>query len=140
MNCKLIPVQVKIIFMKESVLMEKVINAIKSIRTQVIVDEYRLHKMIAKELDNRGISFQNEFLLGPRNRIDFLTIDGIGIEAKKGKPNELQVLNQLIRYAEFEQVKGLILVIERYMDLPKEINGKPVVSIGLRKLWGIASK
>jgi hypothetical protein len=69
-----------------------------------------------------------------------LTDFGVGIEAKKGKPNERQVLRQLQRYAGFKQVTGLILVIERYMDLPEEINGKPVRSIGLNKLWGIASK
>lgn len=120
--------------------MERVIAALKRIRAQVIIDEYKLHQMITKELAKEGISFKSEFLLGSRNRIDFLTISGIGIEAKKGKPNELQVFNQLTRYAQFEQVKGLILVIERYMDLPDEINGKPVISIGLRKLWGIASK
>lgn len=120
--------------------MDKVIAALKRIRTQVVIDEYKLHQSISKVLDLEGISYQREFLLGPRNRIDFLVDSGIGIEAKKGKPNEQQVLKQLARYTEFEQIKGLILVIERYMDLPEEINGKPVVSIGLRKLWGIASK
>ncbi|MEX2462060.1 MAG: hypothetical protein WD469_12345 [Paenibacillaceae bacterium] len=120
--------------------MEQIIAALKKIRTQLIVDEFKLHRLISKEMESEGISYKSEFLLGPRNRIDFLTESGIGIEAKKGKPNELQVFNQLSRYAEFEQVKGLVLVIERYMDLPEEINGKPVTSIGLRKLWGIASK
>ena len=120
--------------------MENIIKSLRNIRAQVIIDEFKLHKLIKVQLDNAGISHQSEFLLGSRNRIDFLTLTGIGIEAKKGKPNELQVLNQLSRYAEFEQVKGLILVIERYMDLPDEINGKPVRSIGLRKLWGISSK
>lgn len=50
------------------------------------------------------------------------------------------MLKQLERYSQFDSVTGLILVIERYMDLPKKINGKPVRSIGLRKLWGIASR
>jgi hypothetical protein len=120
--------------------MERVISALKRIRSHVIISEYKLHEIIARELSNEGISFNCEVPLGPRNRIDFLTVNGIGIEAKKGKPNEQQVLNQLRRYAQFESVTGLILVIERYMDLPEEINGKQVHSIGLRKLWGIASK
>ncbi|WP_274362727.1 hypothetical protein [Paenibacillus thermotolerans] len=120
--------------------MERVITALQRIRSHVIISEYKLHEIIARELDKEGIQFQREFPLGPRNRIDFLTIDGIGIEAKKGKPNEQQVLKQLERYAQFDSVTGLILVIERYMDLPEEIIGIPVRSIGLRKLWGIASK
>ncbi|KIL35141.1 hypothetical protein SD71_16045 [Cohnella kolymensis] len=120
--------------------MDRVVTALKRIRSHVIISEYKLHEIIARELAKEGISFKSEVPLGPRNRIDFLTDNGIGIEAKKGKPNELQVLKQLERYAQFESVNGLILVIERYMDLPEEINGKPVLSIGLRKLWGIVSK
>ncbi|MFB5761139.1 hypothetical protein [Paenibacillus medicaginis] len=120
--------------------MEHVIAAIKRIRSHLIIDEYKLHNMIAEQLTAAGISYSHEVPLAPRNRIDFLTTDGIGIEAKKGKPNERSVYNQLERYAGFDEVKGLILVIERYMDLPETINGKPVASIGLRKLWGISSK
>lgn len=120
--------------------MDNVVRAIKRIRCHVITDEYKLHKLISNELIGAGISFNHEVPLAPRNRIDFLTVDGIGIEAKKGKPNEQQVYKQLERYASIEEVKGLILVIERYMDLPETINGKPVISIGLRKLWGISSK
>lgn len=120
--------------------MEQVVSALKRIRCHVITDEYKLHNMIAQQLTAAGISFKHEVPLAPRNRIDFLTDDGIGIEAKKGKPNEQSVYKQLERYAGFDEVKGLILVIERYMDLPETINGKPVVSIGLRKLWGISSK
>ena len=120
--------------------MERVIAALHRIRSHVIISEYALHELIARELVKEGILYRREVPLGPRNRIDFLTESGVGIEAKKGKPNERQVFNQLERYADFETVSGLILVIERYMDLPEEINGKPVRSIGLRKLWGIASK
>ncbi|MNW55033.1 hypothetical protein D3C74_326700 [compost metagenome] len=120
--------------------MEQVVTAIKRIRCHVITDEYKLHELIEQQLTAEGISFQHEVPLAPRNRIDFLTSDGIGIEAKKGKPNERRVYEQLERYAGIDDVKGLILVIERYMDLPETINGKPVVSIGLRKLWGISSK
>ncbi|WP_315373107.1 hypothetical protein [Paenibacillus xylanexedens] len=120
--------------------MDQVISALRKIRCHVILDEYKLHKMIAGVLEEEGISYLHEVTLASRNRIDFIAGNGIGIEAKKGKPNERQVLKQLERYAEFEKVKGLILVIERYMDLPETINGKPVVSIGLRKLWGISSK
>jgi hypothetical protein len=120
--------------------MEAVMQALKRIRTPVILDEFKLHRMIKLELGADGIDFHYEYKLAPRNRIDFLTISaGIGIEVKKGKPNEQQVWNQLERYLKFDEVKGLILVIERYMDLPEEINGKPVRSIGLRKLWGIAN-
>ena len=119
--------------------MEAVLNALRRIRTPIINDEFKLHQMIKIELGKDNIEFLHEYRLAPRNRIDFLTIaTGIGIEVKKGKPNEQSVYAQLERYAQFEPVLGLILVIERYMDLPEEINGKPVRSIGLRKLYGVA--
>lgn len=119
--------------------MELVLQALRRIRTPIISEEFEIHRLIKLELDKDSISFVHEYRLAPRNRIDFLTIAaGIGIEVKKGKPNEVQVYKQLERYLQFEPVNGIILVIERYMDLPDEINGKPVRSIALRKLYGVA--
>lgn len=119
--------------------LNQTITAIKSIRSHFIKEEYYLHQLIKDKLQQNKIGFSYEYKLGKRNRVDFLTNGGTAIEAKKGKPNERQVLNQLERYASFEEVKAIILVIERYMELPEKINGKPCYSIGLNKLWGIAS-
>lgn len=115
-------------------------NTLKSIRAHVIKEEHQLHQIIKDVLNQKGISYSYEHKLGKRNRVDFLTVGGTAIEAKKGKPNSNQILRQLERYASFDEVKAVVLVIERYMDLPEEINSKPCVSIGLNKLWGIASK
>lgn len=117
---------------------DQVLSAIKTIRIGIVSEEYEIHHAIANALTNTGIRFYHEYQLGPRCRIDFLTEDGIGIEVKKGKPYSVAVERQLKRYAQFEEVKGIILVIERYQDVPEEIMGKPCRSIGLRKLWGIA--
>ncbi len=119
---------------------EKVLHALYRLRIHVLRDEWALHEQIKLQLENVGISYKYEYKLGSRNRIDFLTSGGIGIEAKKGKPNTRTVIAQLDRYAEFEKITTLILVVERYMDLPQYVNGKPCFSIGLNKLWGIASK
>lgn len=119
--------------------MNLTISAMKRIRTPLIREELTFHSLIKIELLASHIGYEHEVKLASRNRIDFLTEHGIGIEVKKGKPNELQVLKQLSRYATFPEVKGIILVIERYMDLPNELNGKPCISIGLNKLWGIAN-
>lgn len=84
------------------------------------------------------MSYRREYSLGPGRRIDFL-VGAIGVEIKKGKPNPGSVIAQLTRYAESPEVGGLILVIERYMDLPGDIGGKPCISLGLRKQWGVAT-
>jgi hypothetical protein len=60
-------------------------------------------------------------------RLDFLTADGTAIEVKlHGSTNDL--LRQLSRYAQLEQVKGLLVVTTRHRlaQLPAELGGKPL--------------
>ncbi|MHB1419324.1 MAG: hypothetical protein ACYCX4_06990 [Bacillota bacterium] len=118
--------------------MERIITALSGLRVPVVLEEYDLQKMVAETLAKAHISYEKEYQLGPRNRIDFLTDSGIGIEIKKGKPNKSQVIKQIQRYAASSEVKAIICVVERNLDLPKIILGKPCVSFGLNKLWGIA--
>lgn len=118
--------------------MESIIQALKTMRIPVIIDEYELQNMIAESLLKHGIRFEREYRLAPRERIDFLAEGGIGIEVKKRKPNRMQVYQQLGRYAASNEITALILVIERSLELPAKINGKPCVSVGLNKLWGVA--
>lgn len=123
--------------MDEMLRIEKVIQ---TIRVQSANYEYEIHAAIVQAFESHGISYEHEYKLAPRNRIDFLTAGGVGIEVKKGKPYSVDVLRQIERYTQFPEVRGIILVIERYQDVPAEVNGKPCKSIGLRKLWGIASR
>jgi predicted AAA+ superfamily ATPase len=120
-------------------MMQELINILKTLRINPINEEYDLQAEIEKLLIDAEIHYERECKLGPRNRVDFLTFKNeIAIEVKKGKPNKSQIIRQLQRYAEFDRVKGIILVIEKNMDVPKVISGKPCVSLGLNKLWGIA--
>lgn len=118
--------------------MQEILKALSNLRVNPVDEEYELQIEIATQLCLAGINFHREYKLGPRNRVDFITYDGIVIEVKKGKPAKYQVIDQLIRYASFIKVKGIILVVEKNLDIPREINGKPCVSFGLNKLWGIA--
>lgn len=118
--------------------MEPILKALSKLRINPVIEEYELQNKIAVALATDGISFTREYRLGPRSRVDFLTGDGIAIEVKKGKPKKAQVIQQLGRYTAFNEVEGIILVIERNMDVPREINGKTCISFGLNKLWGIA--
>lgn len=118
--------------------MEKIIKALKSIRINPIEDEYILHDVVAQTLADAGIKFIKEYKLGNRSRVDFFTENGVAIEIKKGKPYSRTVIEQLKKYSQFDEVRGIILVIEKNMDIPLAMNGKPCLSIGLNKLWGIA--
>jgi len=119
--------------------MDRIIAALSQLRINPVNEEYDLQREIGIVLTYAKISYENEFRLGPRNRVDFLTFnEGIAIEVKKGKPNKQQVITQIKRYITFPEVRGIVLVVEKNLDIPKEINGKPCVSFGLNKLWGIA--
>jgi hypothetical protein len=60
-------------------------------------------------------------------RLDFLTEDGVAIEVKlHGTTNDL--LRQLQRYAQLDEVKELLVVTTRHRlaQLPMTLSGKPV--------------
>lgn len=119
---------------------DNVIQALSSLRVGKIIVEYDLQNQIADVLNNASINFKKEYKLGPRNRVDFITVNGIAIEIKKGKPNRRKLYEQAERYMAFPEVKAMILVVETSIrdSLPSNINGKPCTIFGLQKLWGIA--
>lgn len=117
---------------------EEVLAALSIIRINLVSDEYRLHDIISQSFNLAGIFFRKEYKLGSHNRIDYLVNGGIGVEVKKGKPYSKQVIEQIKRYTMFPEINAIILVVERNLDIPKQINGKKCCSFGLNKLWGIA--
>jgi len=112
-------------------------RALSGLRIPLIVNEYQLHEHIAAALRDGGFVIQHEATLAPRCRIDFL-IDGVGIEVKRGKPQKAALLRQCARYLASEQLDALILVLDTSVSLPRELGGKPLITFGLNKLWGIA--
>ena len=120
--------------------MEEVLNAIKQLRVGKIFEEYELQAAIADTLDKSGIIYTKEYRLGPGSRVDFLTQSGVAVEVKKGKPNRTRLIEQINRYAEYSEVKTVVIVVETSLRTPvtRTTNGKPCSVIGLQKLWGIA--
>lgn len=92
--------------------------------------EAQLQADIGAALTSLGISFEAEARLSQRDRIDFLTAEGIGIEAKVKYPKRA-IFRQLARYAEHDQIKALVLITATALGLPPEISGKPVYFISL---------
>ena len=117
--------------------MERIIEAISALRAPLQQGEYDLHRLVMDALDAASLPWEHEVRLAPRCRID-LMCGGVGIEIKRGAVDKRRVLEQLRRYADCEQICGLILVNEKTVPVPHTIGGKPVRLICLNRLWGIA--
>ena len=83
----------------------------------------------AANLKKHGVSFEREYRLDARNRLDFFC-DGVAIEVKIGGSRN-NLIRQLHRYAQFDEVRELLVVTSRLClaSLPSELNGKPIVTL-----------
>jgi hypothetical protein len=96
-------------------------------------NEKELQKYIGNVFFKQEISFEREYKLDDDNIPDFF-IDGIAIEVKI-KGSKRAIYKQCERYCKFETVKTLILVTNRSMGFPKQINGKDCYVVLLGKAW-----
>lgn len=117
--------------------MKDVASALLSVRVPAEPEEYDIHALVASTLQSRGISFQHECPLAPRCRIDFL-VGSVGIEIKKGRPGNRTLQNQLERYLKSDLLDGILVVVQKNVDLPSRICGKPVLIVSLNRNWGVA--
>lgn len=98
-------------------------------------NEKQLQDGIERMLAAENVAFEREHRLTAKDRPDFfLPNSGIVIEVKiKGATND--VLRQLYRYAEHEQVKAIILVTSRGRhQLPITMHDKPCRAVVLYNL------
>ena len=115
----------------------RTVAALRKLRAPLLPGEMDLHRLIEERLTEEGIPFIHEARLQPGCRIDFLC-GSVGIETKRGRPERGKILRQLQRYAGCEPVDALVLVTERTVLLPDRIGGKPLRTVCLNRLWGIA--
>jgi len=89
---------------------------------------------VEAHLEDAGIEFEREKILGPADRVDFL-VGGTAVELKI-KAQKRAIYRQMERYAMHDVVDGLILVTAGATSLPARINDKPVfvVKLGLTGL------
>lgn len=113
-------------------------RALRTVRLQRAgLGEFEIHDALCQALVEAGVAHRREYSFGPRCRAD-IWIQGIAIEVKKQRPARSVLLAQIQRYADQPSLLGLIVVLERSVLLPKEINGKRVATLSLNALWGIA--
>ncbi len=119
------------------VAMAMVLGHLKHLRIGVAgLEEAALRDSVQARLESVGLPFQKEFIFAPRCRAD-LWLDGLVIELKKQRPARADVLNQLTRYARSGVVRGIILVLERHVPIPAEVEGVPCAVVSLNSQWGI---
>jgi hypothetical protein len=101
-------------------------------------DERELQAGVAQCLTALELPFIPEYVLSPKDRVDFLIVpEGIGIEVKtndsRGGAGLSSVTRQLWKYAKHDAVKAIILITTRskHRDLPSEILGKPIFVVYL---------
>lgn len=88
---------------------------------------------MAKSLTELGIPFQKELSLDKKNRLDFFVFDH-AVEVKIKAPAQ-HIYRQCVRYAAFDQVKGIVLITAKSMGFPPQINGKNCYVINLGRAW-----
>ena len=115
---------------------EEILSVLSTVRISNRLDEDEIHQVLKSVFDDHGIHYEHEYQLFPRKRFDFW-IDGIVIEVKKQRPTKIYLLNQLNKYTKDKHVKAVIVVLEKSIDLPKTLNGKPIFVKSLNRNWGV---
>lgn len=118
--------------------LKKFIEFLKGYRLN-LTDEKETQIQVESILQEKKIDHKREYRLDPHSIIDFFFPDnevfpGVGIEIKL-KGGKREIYNQCVRYCNFEEVKGLVLVSNVSLGLPPEINGKPVTLYKLGIAW-----
>lgn len=93
-------------------------------------DEAGLQLQISEVLKKEGIKHTREVELSPKNRIDFLLENNVGIEVKINRAGTA-LLYQISRYTQEEKIKELLVITIRPAALPKEINGRKIYGLAL---------
>lgn len=104
-------------------------------RTRIdLSNEKVTQQQISSILDAMGAPYQREYRLDQKNIVDFF-IDGVAIEVKLNKTAVMNIYRQCERYCAFDAVKQLLLVTNRAMTLPTQINGKHTCIVSLGRGW-----
>lgn len=107
---------------------QTIITRLRTIRLPV-GNELDMQDCVGLALLDLGVDCQREHSFGPADRVDFFTASGLAIELKiDGTRNA--VLRQLMRYADHDSVKSLLLITAcaRHLGMPPTIRNKPLTT------------
>lgn len=97
-------------------------------------NEIELQDGIARVLGLAHVTFEREVRLTPKERIDFIVGEGIGVEVKIAGAFA-DVIRQMQRYAEHPRITALVLATTcmRHDHVPLSLVGKPCTTIYLAR-------
>lgn len=96
-------------------------------------DERELQGCVGAALRAAGISFEAEYRANRRDVFDFWLPDlGLVLETKVWGSNA-QLLRQLKRYADLEEVAAIAVIDRRRRELPRTLSGKPILAVPIWK-------
>lgn len=116
---------------------KKIIDALSTIHISNTLNENEIHEEIKKAFSKYNIKYKHEYQILTHKRFDFW-MNGIVLEVKKSKPSKINLLNQLDRYTKVPAVRAIIVVLEKNITIPKQLNGKPIIIKSLNENWGVA--
>ena len=105
-----------------------ILGKLNGIRFDLSSEKY-LQSQIKDQLTDLDI--KEEYRLNSTDIVDFF-IDGLTIEVKI-KGNASSIYRQCVRYMKSDETKGLLLITNKSMGFPEEINGKPCYVLNLGK-------
>lgn len=114
-------------------MINKVLKILYSHRFPLIVEK-ETQAAIEQKLIENEIEYEREYKLDEQNIPDFFIDKSIAVEVKI-KGSAKQIYRQCERYCQFEEVRKLILVTNKSMGFPKQINGKDCYMVNLGKAW-----
>ena len=91
-----------------------------------------MHKIFLSNMDPADV--ERELPLDKDNIIDFRIFAQVGVEVKI-KGQKRAIYKQCVRYCEFDQIKTLLLVTNKSMGFPEQINGKDCYVLNLGRAW-----
>lgn len=97
-------------------------------------EEKKTQGEIADCLKQNHVPYEREKRLSEKDIPDFL-IDRCVVVEIKLKGSVRSIYEQCKRYCIFPEVKALLLVTNKSMALPAEINGKPCFVLNISQAW-----
>lgn len=110
-----------------------IVNLLKSRMFNLQVEK-DAQRQIEAVLISGKIDYEREPHLSSKDIPDFRVLDGIFIEVKI-KGNAKAIFDQCERYSKHEKVQTIILMTNRAMGFPEQINGKPCYFINMGEAW-----
>lgn len=125
--------------MPSSVPIQRLLRVLRQVRVERVgLTEDELHQIIAAHLDAAKMAHVREQRFAKGCRADFWLDRGIVIEVKKRRPVKADLLAQITRYAACDEVRHIVVMLERAIDVPPVLGRVQVHVVSMNAAWGIA--